>query len=1308
MKVGARVEVAGKNVQGAVAFVGVTHFSSGKWIGVILDDPKGKNSGTVQGKSYFQCKDNHGIFVRQSQLVALDDGQDGGGGGEVAPSPSASSGTPSTPGTTPGSTPATTPGSEEKKAHRSSMSRLPTSESSASPPSSDEKKTYRSSMSRLPTSDSSPLTQSVEEKKALRSSMSKLPTSDSTVSKEDDKNKGAKTPTNSTGPSKRASFIETNFVETVSYSSTVGGLEERMASLQQQQEIDTLRLEVKDLQEKLETLRGKRLQDKDKLKEMEKMRIQLQQLLEFKSKIMESQSELQRELQKARQEAKDAIEAREIHAEEMADLTEAAEMAALDKEMAEEKCETVQAEMEQLKERNEELTLDLEILKSEISDKGKDGAVTNYQTKQLEQQNERLKEALVKLRDLSAHDKQEQQRNQKEIDRQKSDITELSRTKEKLSAQIEIYEKQMADLKEQVDAALGAEEMVEQLTERNLNLEEKITELQETVSDLEALHDMNEELQENARETELELREEVDMANSRVREFKQKLEASHESLADLEQTIQKFRTLTETIKEHNQDLVQQLEKATNRAIVPQTDLYDFKIKFAETRAHTKAVEMELRRIEVQQANQHINYLRAFMPDEFLNVGGDHDAVLILLLIPRIVWKAEILIGQIREKYSPPESITKEAVMKNHAVEQYSFATHLIFLLLSLQSILHQYISALNSCTVELFLKLGMLYPEMAVQEKSLDFYIESLKKDQLDENILIEPLEKCLAYFHHLYGLHLNGQRVDCTVLMTDHTKLVLTACDTTATELGRAKVLLKPGQESGEIGLLCKEMETYTEEVRQMAKKIRRRLPQEGGPNPISFEKEVQAQLMDCNFHIGRVVRTLRELGQAAVQQALVTEAESGLTDQKMQELAHQASDKVYGKEDSGPVDCLKTSMSTVIANMIKVSSRVQDGEFDFDGTPEPLRQPPIHLRAQSIKAELKDLENLKLKLESREVDLLEAKKNMKLKLEELSELAVRKDMIEKRLEVASKEYEQKHNDISRRLEDTQLLLKKKEKEFEVTMDHLQADIDTLENEKSELKEKLKSVSKKALFENLTKTTALSSLSSPTSPTVPSHTGGSVSHRDSPLLSQQVLDLRLALQHVKDENCRLQARLLKNQLASLPILKVPQKPTGLKSPTGFVKMVGNEVQDESSQLAGLSRKTSDLLKELKTLSVTASVVDISKRKPASMPALSKTAPAHHLIEQAATTAQLQQRADQLQIEVTNFLATNRAGGKVHTDFSAFPTPQFTKALTETQQGLQWIGRVTIPQPPGSGSSVVPVIMNADGFRQLHTLLSVH
>lgn len=68
LKVGSRVEVIGKGHRGTVAYVGATLFATGKWVGVILDEAKGKNDGTVQGRKYFTCEENHGIFVRQSQV----------------------------------------------------------------------------------------------------------------------------------------------------------------------------------------------------------------------------------------------------------------------------------------------------------------------------------------------------------------------------------------------------------------------------------------------------------------------------------------------------------------------------------------------------------------------------------------------------------------------------------------------------------------------------------------------------------------------------------------------------------------------------------------------------------------------------------------------------------------------------------------------------------------------------------------------------------------------------------------------------------------------------------------------------------------------------------------------------------------------------------------------------------------------------------------------------------------------------------------------------------------------------------------
>ncbi len=53
-------------------------------------------------------------------------------------------------------------------------------------------------------------------------------------------------------------------------------------------------------------------------------------------------------------------------------------------------------ELEQAKQKIEELTLDFELLKAEMSEKGVEGAGSSLEMKQLEQQNVRMKETLVK------------------------------------------------------------------------------------------------------------------------------------------------------------------------------------------------------------------------------------------------------------------------------------------------------------------------------------------------------------------------------------------------------------------------------------------------------------------------------------------------------------------------------------------------------------------------------------------------------------------------------------------------------------------------------------------------------------------------------------------------------------------------------------------------------------------------------------------------------------------------------------------------------------------------------------------------
>ncbi|CAM5165000.1 unnamed protein product [Eretmochelys imbricata] len=66
--VGERVWVNGVK-PGVIQYLGETQFAPGQWAGVVLDDPVGKNDGSVGGVRYFECQLLQGIFTRPSKLT---------------------------------------------------------------------------------------------------------------------------------------------------------------------------------------------------------------------------------------------------------------------------------------------------------------------------------------------------------------------------------------------------------------------------------------------------------------------------------------------------------------------------------------------------------------------------------------------------------------------------------------------------------------------------------------------------------------------------------------------------------------------------------------------------------------------------------------------------------------------------------------------------------------------------------------------------------------------------------------------------------------------------------------------------------------------------------------------------------------------------------------------------------------------------------------------------------------------------------------------------------------------------------------
>ncbi|XP_044039415.1 dynactin subunit 1-like isoform X1 [Siniperca chuatsi] len=1261
-KIGSIVEVIGKGQRGTVAYIGATLFASGKWVGVILNEAKGKNDGTVQGKRYFTCEENHGIFVRQSQIQVVEDGSS-------ATSPDTpESGTakiprqkdiPETPKTTKQTLVNVKKSSTRRSAKWSTPSRL----------------TPATSLPSLLVRPSGRLSLSLRASRESLSSSLSGDVSETGFSSHQGALGAPVMPQPSGSPAAMAAPVP----------ATPSKVEPAISK----QEEESLRAQVKDLEEKLETLKMKRTEDKAKLKELEKHKIQLEQLQEWKNKMQEQQAELQKQLKEAKKEAREAQESKDRYMEEMADTADAIEMATLDKEMAEERAESLQVEVDTLKEKVEELSMDLEILRHEISEKGSDGAASSYHVKQLEEQNGRLKEALVRMRDLSSSEKQEHVKLQKQMEKKNSELETLRTQKEKLQDEIKQAEATIDELKEQVDAALGSEEMVETLTERNLDLEEKVRELRETVTDLEAINEMNDELQENARETEMELREQLDLSGAKVREADKRVEAAQETVADYQHTISKYRELTAGLQEANRELISQQNANVEQVQQPPAELFDFKIKFAETKAYAKAIEMELRKMEVAQSNRQVSLLTSFMPDSFLRHGGDHDCILVLLLIPRLICKAELISKQAQEKFDLNGNLVQGTGLRGPPGEQRSFASGLVYSLNLLQATLHKYEQALNTCSVEVFKRMGTLYSEMSFHERSLDYFIDLLHKDQLDETVQVEPLTKAIKYYQQLHSVHLADHTEDCTVQLADHIKFTQSALDCMGVEVARLRAFLAAGQESSGFAVLLKDLDTSCSDIRQFCKKIRRRMPGTdvvGVPAALNFEPQVAETLTECRRQQTRVVAVLQEVAAAGAQMVAPLAEQEGLNALKLEDIACKAVEQVYGSHGLNGPECLRQSCSSVIITMNKMATAMQEGEYDAD-KPQG-KTPPVEIRASTVRAEMTDAEGLGVKLEDRETVIKELKKSLKIKGEELSEANVRLSLLEKKLDTSTKDADERVEKIQTKLDENLALLKKKEKEFEETMDALQADIDQLEAEKAELKQRINNQSKMTIegLRGPPATGIASIVQGSAGAGLPPSLAGPVQVVDSPLLRQQVEAQRLGIKHLKNENNRLKAEKIRAQLASLPPLCPPKLP-----------QVSKESSTPPDGLnTGIYRRTDQLLATLLKLSAEVKVVDVTGKTAVSASA--------QLLEQTARLQNLSNALDKLKGEVAEHVVSYQPGAKASSDFATFPVSSFVKAKEEKQGGTVFVGRVAIPCTRGQ-EQVHRLVLSQQQLQQVHRLL---
>ncbi|KAL9942460.1 hypothetical protein ACHAQF_003104 [Verticillium nonalfalfae] len=806
---------------GVVRFAGTTHFASGEWVGIELEDDSGKNDGSVQGERYFDCSMGRGMFVRPSTLIIL----------AQAPAPAAApaarptvrkTSRPSSfvPGTgrvssvtdpsmakrmslnaaSPSPAPRTSrPASVVRSPTKSPTKQIGSTTSSTAPSRtgtpSNAKGTaatrtrpavgVRTSMgpppipsarvTRQPSTSSAtgrPPARPLSNRLSLSGSRNvpkpdplRRPSADSQAGREPgsaaDSGDDGRSSSPSKGPADLASphatspvQARTNALErlTSGRTATTTARSPATASPRTAGGNTAAARENEDLKAKLRVMERKRLEDREKLKQLEKLQGERDKFESIIQKLQTKYQPQQTENAELRKQIKEAETRFEAVEQMQAEHETALELATLDREMAEETAEVLKAELEALKQKSEELELEVEILREE-NEEFSQGMTPEERSStgwlQMERTNERLREALIRLRDLTQAQEAELRDQIKALE---SDLQDYSTVQEQFEASKEKLaqsESAVEDLRQQLDNALGAEDMIEDLTERNMSMAEEIEELKAVIEDLENLKEINDELEINHVQNEKEMQEELDFKDSVITEQARRAGQQEEALEDMEYTLSRFRELVTSLQGDLEDM--RASHAVTEAESEQLDSksrammdLNMKLQISAAKTQVKTIDLELRRLEAQEAEQHLEIVKLFLPETYQE---DRDSVLALLRFKRLAFKATLLQGFLKERVTgqPHPGHEDDMFAGCDAINKLTWVA----------AMCGRFINAISHCSIEQFQHYQGALFELEPVERAVNGWIDGLRRGELKEAKCASELQRSIALMTHLAEVHL-------------------------------------------------------------------------------------------------------------------------------------------------------------------------------------------------------------------------------------------------------------------------------------------------------------------------------------------------------------------------------------------------------------------------------------------------------------------------------------------------------------------------------------------------------------------------
>lgn len=826
---------------------------------------------------------------------------------------------------------------------------------------------------------------------------------------------------------------------------------------QRQTQNATVSRELEELQAKLRVMEKKRAEDREKLKILEQLQMERDKFESIIQKLQAKYQPQQMEITELRKKLKDT-EARHEEVERMqAEHESLMEMAALDREMAEETAEAFKHECDALRLKMEELQLEVEVLREENEEFSQ---ITSPEERsshgwlQMEKSNERLRDALLRLRDMTQQQEGDLRDQIKELEQDLEEYSAVKSDYEATKERLLIAETNVDDLKQQLETALGAEEMIEELADKNMRYQEEINELKNAIEDLESLREISDELEYTHIETEKQLQEEIDYRDGVFSEQVRKISQQDEVIEDLEYTLSRFRELVTNLQGDLEDMraSQQISETEATDLTTRSrammDL-NMKLQASVSKAQTRSIDMELNRMEAEEAAQHLSIVKLYLPEYF---DAERNAVLALLRFKRVSFKAGMMNNTIRERVAEQSAAsTYDEIFNAHEVLEH---------LLWISTVCNRFVNYISACSPEQFASTKGALFEMEPVERTLNLWIESLKKNDVNMKKFAAELQRSIALLVHLAETLLpSGPKIFADELCM-RASLSQSYLDHAASVVARLKSLVQsklatPEEGSEENSFALGKLDTFVSQARgyKVAMgKISRSL-EDLRTRSLALSKDADDPFKRTEACTQGLSELTRKLGENVVDLT----SDEGRTDpytleEILESMSQAFSDSVQSadgtSENNDPVSLLTNKLRDIGSQLDELDSISADlsrtAEFERGANPWVARSE--ELKSNKTISPDADEEIRRLKNEVHEVSTA-----LGVKDNTLEEQGIKIELLESRMREASKKASMV-KDLETKIEEYQATIDGLEK----IVDQQKKELQTAEAERDEFKSRL------------------------------------------------------------------------------------------------------------------------------------------------------------------------------------------------------------------------------------------------------------